>query len=40
MSIRPSFIVKALQASIAYYRERLGFQLDFQVRRRAPSGRA
>lgn len=29
-SIRPSFIVKDLQASIAYYRERLGFQLDFQ----------
>jgi len=30
VSIRPSFIVKDLQASIAYYRERLGFQLDFQ----------
>ena len=30
MSIRPSFIVKDLQASISYYRERLGFQLDFQ----------
>jgi len=29
-SIRPFFIVKDLQASIAYYRERLGFQLDFQ----------
>jgi catechol 2,3-dioxygenase-like lactoylglutathione lyase family enzyme len=29
-SIRPSFIVKDLQASIAYYRERLGFKLDFQ----------
>ena len=29
-SIRPSFIVKDLQASIAYYLERLGFQLDFQ----------
>ena len=29
-SIRPSFIVKNLQASITYYRERLGFQLDFQ----------
>ena len=29
-SIRPNFIVKDLQASIAYYRERLGFQLDFQ----------
>ena len=30
LSIRPSFIVKDLQASITYYRERLGFQLDFQ----------
>jgi len=29
-SIRPSFIVKDLQASITYYRERLGFQLDFE----------
>jgi len=29
-SIRPSFIVKDLQTSIAYYCERLGFQLDFQ----------
>jgi catechol 2,3-dioxygenase-like lactoylglutathione lyase family enzyme len=29
-SIRPNFIVKDLQASIAYYRDRLGFQLDFQ----------
>jgi catechol 2,3-dioxygenase-like lactoylglutathione lyase family enzyme len=29
-SIRPSFIVKDLQVSISYYRERLGFQLDFQ----------
>jgi catechol 2,3-dioxygenase-like lactoylglutathione lyase family enzyme len=29
-SIRPSFIVKDLQVSIAYYRERLGFELDFQ----------
>ena len=29
-SIRPCFIVKDLQASIAYYRDRLGFQLDFQ----------
>ena len=29
-SIRPSFIVNDLQASITYYRERLGFQLDFQ----------
>ncbi len=29
-SINPFFIVKNLQASIAYYIERLGFQLDFQ----------
>ena len=29
-SIRPNFIVKDLQTSITYYRERLGFQLDFQ----------
>src|SRR5262249_45833621 len=29
-SIRPSFIVKDLQASVTYYRERLGFQLDFE----------
>ncbi|HEU4687478.1 MAG TPA: VOC family protein, partial [Vicinamibacterales bacterium] len=29
-SIRPSFIVKDLQASITYYHDRLGFQLDFQ----------
>ena len=29
-SIRPSFIVKDLQASVTYYRDRLGFQLDFQ----------
>ncbi len=29
-SIRPCFIVKDLSASIAYYRECLGFQLDFQ----------
>jgi len=29
-SIRPSFIVKDLQASISCYCERLGFQLDFQ----------
>ena len=29
-SISPFFIVKDLQASIAYYRERMGFQLDFQ----------
>ena len=30
LSITPFFIVKDLQASIAFYRERLGFQLDFQ----------
>ena len=30
VSIRPNFIVRNLQASITYYRERLGFQLDFQ----------
>ena len=30
LSICPFFIVKDLQASIAYYIERLGFQLDFQ----------
>jgi GNAT superfamily N-acetyltransferase len=29
-SIRPFFIVKDLQTSVAWYRERLGFQLDFQ----------
>ncbi|MHB1326646.1 MAG: VOC family protein [Gemmatimonadales bacterium] len=29
-SISPFFIVKDLQASIAYYIERLGFQVDFQ----------
>jgi catechol 2,3-dioxygenase-like lactoylglutathione lyase family enzyme len=29
-SIRPSFIVKDLETSISYYRERLGFQLDFE----------
>jgi catechol 2,3-dioxygenase-like lactoylglutathione lyase family enzyme len=29
-SISPFFIVKDLQVSIAYYIERLGFQLDFQ----------
>jgi len=29
-SINPFFIVKDLQASISYYIERLGFQLDFQ----------
>jgi catechol 2,3-dioxygenase-like lactoylglutathione lyase family enzyme len=28
--INPFFIVKNLQASVAYYIERLGFQLDFQ----------
>ena len=30
VSIRPNFIVKELQASIDFYCERLGFQLDFQ----------
>ena len=30
VSICPFFIVKDLQASVAFYRERLGFQLDFQ----------
>lgn len=30
VSISPFFIVKDLQASIAYYRDRLGFQLDFE----------
>jgi catechol 2,3-dioxygenase-like lactoylglutathione lyase family enzyme len=30
VSIRPFFIVKDLQASVAFYRERLGFQLDFE----------
>ena len=29
-SISPFFIVKELQASIAYYVERFGFQLDFE----------
>ena len=29
-AISPFFIVKDLQASIAYYRDRLGFQLPFQ----------
>jgi catechol 2,3-dioxygenase-like lactoylglutathione lyase family enzyme len=30
VSISPFFIVKDLQASIAFYRERLGFDVDFQ----------
>jgi catechol 2,3-dioxygenase-like lactoylglutathione lyase family enzyme len=30
VSITPFFIVKDLQVSIAFYRERLGFRLDFQ----------
>jgi catechol 2,3-dioxygenase-like lactoylglutathione lyase family enzyme len=30
VSISPFFIVKDLQTSIAFYRERLGFKLDFQ----------
>jgi len=30
VSINPFFIVKDLQASISYYIERFGFQLDFQ----------
>ena len=30
VSIRPNFIVRDLQASIDFYRERLGSQLDFQ----------
>ncbi len=30
VSISPFFIVQDLQASISYYIERLGFQLDFQ----------
>ena len=30
LNIRPFFIVNDLQASIAYYRDRLGFQLDFE----------
>jgi catechol 2,3-dioxygenase-like lactoylglutathione lyase family enzyme len=30
VSISPFFIVKDLQTSIAFYRERLGFRLDFQ----------
>jgi len=30
VSITPFFIVKDLEASIAFYRERLGFNVDFQ----------
>ena len=30
VSINPFFIVHDLQASISHYRDRLGFQLDFQ----------
>ena len=30
VSITPFFIVKNLQIAVAFYRERLGFQLDFQ----------
>jgi catechol 2,3-dioxygenase-like lactoylglutathione lyase family enzyme len=30
VSISPFFIVKDLQTSIAYYRDRLGFQLEFE----------
>jgi catechol 2,3-dioxygenase-like lactoylglutathione lyase family enzyme len=30
VSISPFFIVKDLQTAVAFYRERLGFQLDFQ----------
>jgi catechol 2,3-dioxygenase-like lactoylglutathione lyase family enzyme len=30
VSITPNFIVKDLQASIAFYREGLGFKLDYQ----------
>ena len=30
VSISPFFIVKDLQTSITFYRERLGFKLDFQ----------
>jgi len=30
VSISPFFIVRDLQASVAFYRERLGFRLDFQ----------
>ena len=35
-SINPFFIVKDLQASIAHYLERMGFQLDFQGPRDDP----
>jgi catechol 2,3-dioxygenase-like lactoylglutathione lyase family enzyme len=30
VSISPFFIVRDLKASVAFYRERLGFQLDFE----------
>ena len=30
VSISPFFIVKSLRASVAYYVDRLGFQLDFE----------
>ncbi len=30
LNTRPFFVVKDLQTSIAYYRDRLGFQLEFQ----------
>jgi catechol 2,3-dioxygenase-like lactoylglutathione lyase family enzyme len=30
VAISPFFIVKDLQASVAFYRDRLGFTLDFQ----------
>jgi catechol 2,3-dioxygenase-like lactoylglutathione lyase family enzyme len=30
VSISPFFIVKDLQTSVSFYRERLGFELDFQ----------
>jgi catechol 2,3-dioxygenase-like lactoylglutathione lyase family enzyme len=30
LSISPFFIVKDLDASVAFYRDRLGFQVDFQ----------
>ena len=35
-SIRPFFIVKDLQTAIGYYRDRLGFQLDFHGPDRDP----